>query len=83
MTTITPGGGAVSRPQGARILVVDRAIARRAADLRARRRLRPADSLQIATALEAGATHVVTNDHDVRRVAEIRVMLLDSFRAAG
>src|SRR5436309_12913849 len=49
------------------VLDVTRPIARRAADLRARHRLAPIDSLQVATALEAGATAFPTNDRGLRR----------------
>jgi predicted nucleic acid-binding protein len=59
---------------------IDRAIARRAAELRAGYRLRLGDSLQVATGLEAGAAAFLTNDRDLRRVREIPVLILDDFR---
>jgi predicted nucleic acid-binding protein len=62
--------------------VVDtsRAIARRAAQLRARYRLRPADALQAATALTEDATALITNDNQLLRLAtEIEVILLDDY----
>ena len=58
---------------------VNRAAARRAADLRATYRLRPADALQVAACLEHGTTTFLTNDRDLRRVAGIQVLLLDDF----
>lgn len=57
----------------------DRLTARRAAELRARYRLRPADALQIASCLQHGATAFLTNDLDLRRVGEITVLALDDF----
>jgi predicted nucleic acid-binding protein len=63
---------------------VDRRIARHAAELRARyRRLRPADSLQVATALEAGAGFLLTNDRGLGIVPELRVLLVDDFRSTA
>jgi len=58
---------------------IDRPAARRAAELRAMHRLRPADALQVASCLEAGATAFVTNDRDFRRVSDFQVLLLDDF----
>jgi predicted nucleic acid-binding protein len=58
---------------------VDRATARRAAQLRARYRLRPADALQIAACLEFEATAFVTNDKALRHLGEIKVLLLEDF----
>lgn len=58
----------------------DRATARRAAELRATYRLRPADALQVAACLQSGATAFLTNDKGLRRVTEeIHVMVLDDF----
>lgn len=58
---------------------LDRQTVRRAAELRAKHRLRPIDTLQVAACLEHGATVFVTNDRDFRRVTEIQVLLLEDF----
>ncbi|MEP7336274.1 MAG: PIN domain-containing protein [Acidobacteriota bacterium] len=58
-------------------LAVSAAIAERAAELRARYRLRTPDALQIATALEADCEAFLSNDTGLRRVTELRVLLLD------
>lgn len=55
----------------------DLAVADRAAFLRARYRLRTPDAIQLATALEGRADLFPTNDRDLRRVAEVRVLLVD------
>jgi len=56
-----------------------RAVARRAAQLRARYNLRPADALQVATALLNGATAFVTHDRKLARLApELDVIILES-----
>ena len=44
--------------------------------LRAQYRLRPADALQLATALLGGATLFVTNDRDLTRVTPILPVLV-------
>ena len=62
---------------------IDRATARRAAELRAAHRLRPADALQVAACLEARATALLTNDRDLRRVTAIQVLLLEDFAEGG
>lgn len=62
-----------------RVVDVDRDVARRAAELRARYRLRPADSLHLATALSVGATYFITNDRTRSTVGEIRILLVDNF----
>lgn len=57
---------------------VTRDVARRAAQLRARYRLRPADALQAATALIHEATALVTNDRELARLAPVLdVVVLD------
>ena len=61
------------------IVVPDLAIARRAAELRATIRLTSADALQVATGLQNGATAFLTNDHRLRRVPDITILLLDDF----
>jgi predicted nucleic acid-binding protein len=59
---------------------VTRDVARQAAQLRARFRLRPADALQVATAVVCGARAFVTNDRRLARLApQLDVILLDDF----
>ena len=59
---------------------VTRDVARRAAQLRARYRLRPADALQVATALVHGATAFVNNDRQLTRLAPVLdIITLDDF----
>ncbi len=59
---------------------VDRAVARRAAALRARYRVRPADALQIAASLVHHATAFLTNDRRLARLSPLLdVVLLDDF----
>jgi predicted nucleic acid-binding protein len=63
------------------VAAIDRPIARRAAELRARHRLRPADALQVAACLEQGATAFLTNDRELRRLTELQVLILEDFVA--
>ena len=59
---------------------VTRDVARRAAQLRARYRIRPADALQVATALIHEATAFVTNDQLLTRLSPaLDVVMLDNF----
>jgi predicted nucleic acid-binding protein len=61
---------------------VDRAVARRAAELRGRYRVRPADALQVATSLVHMATAFLTNDRRLARLQPlIDIILLDDFLA--
>jgi len=61
---------------------VDRAVARRAAELRGRYRVRPADALQVAASLVYGATAFLTNDRRLARLQPlIDIILLDDFLA--
>lgn len=56
--------------------------ARQAAQLRARYRLRPADALQVATALTLGATVFVSNDRAFMRLLPLLdIIILDDFAA--
>ena len=65
------------------ILDVTRDVARRAAQLRAEYRLRPADALQIGTALVHGATAFVSNDRALLRVAPtLDIVILEQLRTA-
>jgi predicted nucleic acid-binding protein len=59
---------------------VNRDVARQAAQLRAHYNVRPADALQVATALLRGATAFVTNDRKLTRLSqEIDIIVLDDF----
>ena len=61
---------------------VDRSVARRAAALRARYRVRPADALQVAASLVHHATAFLTNDRGLARLNPLLdVILLDDFLA--
>ena len=65
------------------ILDVTRDVARRAAQLRAEYRLRPADALQVGTALVHGATAFVSNDRALLRVAPtLDIVILEQLRTA-
>ena len=59
------------------MLVIDPLMAERAADLRARYQLRTPDALQIAAALRTACQAFLTNDSTLRRVTELRVLVLD------
>jgi predicted nucleic acid-binding protein len=58
---------------------IDRPTVRRAAELRAEYRLRPADALQVAACLEQGATAFLSNDRDLRRITDLHVWMLEDF----
>ena len=66
---------------GVVILPVDAAVAERAADLRARYNLKTPDALQVATAVAAGCEALLTNDAGLRRVAEVRMLVLSELTA--
>lgn len=59
-----------------RVVPIDVAIAVRGAELRARHGLRTPDALQVAAAIQAGCDAFLTNDADMRRVDEARVVLV-------
>jgi predicted nucleic acid-binding protein len=58
-------------------LAISASIAELGAELRAQYRLRTPDALQIATALETGCEAFLSNDAGLRRVTELRVLILD------
>jgi predicted nucleic acid-binding protein len=61
------------------MLSIDLAIARKAIDLRATYAIHVPDALQIAAALESGATLFVTNDRRLTKVREIEFLLFDDY----
>ena len=72
---------ALLHSQQVRTLPVHTALARRTVALRAQYDIRVPDALQIATAMEAGATAFVTNDRRLAKVQEIQVLVLDDYVA--
>jgi predicted nucleic acid-binding protein len=58
---------------------VDQEVASRAASLRVAYGLGPADSLVLATALEAGSTAFVTTRPELKEVKGLQVMVLDEY----
>lgn len=58
-------------------LAISASIAELGAELRAQYRLRTPDALQIATALEAGCEAFLSNDAGLRRVTELRMLILE------
>lgn len=59
---------------------VTREIARRAAQLRAKYNVRPADALQVATAMVSKATLWISNDKKLKRLEpEIEVVILNDY----
>jgi predicted nucleic acid-binding protein len=66
----------ITRGVNTRYVGVD-AVVERAAEIRARHGLRLVDSFQIAAALAAGCDAFLTNDHDLKKVTEIRILVLD------
>lgn len=59
------------------LLPIDEVVSARAAQLRADYRLRLSDALQLALALQAGCEAFLTNDLMLRRVTELRMLVLD------
>jgi len=59
------------------LVPVDTDVAERAAELRARYQLKTPDALQVAVALHAGCDGFLTNDLGLKRVTEVRVLVLD------
>ncbi len=56
---------------------IDIEVAQRAATLRATHNIRLPDALQIAAAQHAGCTAFLTNDRQLSRVSNLRVLILD------
>jgi predicted nucleic acid-binding protein len=65
------------RSSGMETRPIDSTTAERAAALRARYRVHLTDALQIAVALEAGCEAFLTNDCALKRITELRVLVLD------
>ena len=71
---------ALCESPGWRLVPIDADVAMLAARLRARHRLRLPDSIQLATALTAGASAFVTHDKGFARVRDLPILGLDDTR---
>jgi predicted nucleic acid-binding protein len=60
-----------------RLLSLTASIAELAAELRAKYNLRTPDALQIATALDNGCDAFLCNDNGLRRVTELKILILN------
>lgn len=58
-------------------IAINNVIADRAAALRARYGLRSPDALHLATSIASGCEAFLTNDHQLRRVSETTILVLD------
>lgn len=56
---------------------IDIEVAQRAAELRVAHNIRLPDALQIAAALHAGCTAFLTNDRQLNRVDDLRILIVD------
>jgi predicted nucleic acid-binding protein len=72
---------ALLHSQQIQTLAIDALLARRATALRAKYNIRVPDALQIAAALEAGATAFVTNDRRLKHVQDLNVLVLEDYLA--
>jgi predicted nucleic acid-binding protein len=59
------------------LVLIDHAIGRDAAELRARYNLGLLDALQVACALNTGCEALLTNDTRLRRVIELRIVVVE------
>jgi predicted nucleic acid-binding protein len=54
-------------------------VSERASRLRARYSLRTPDAIQTAVGILYGATHFLTNDPNLKKISEIKVLVLDDY----
>jgi predicted nucleic acid-binding protein len=62
---------------------VTREVVEKAAELRAKYRLKMIDALHVASAIVNRADSFVCNDHGLRRVSEVKVLVLGDYVASG
>jgi len=63
-----------------KLLPINPLVAEIAAKLRAKYNLRMPDALQISTALENGCDAFLCNDKNLKRVTELKILILDELR---
>jgi predicted nucleic acid-binding protein len=64
----------ITEVSGIQIVEVNRAIAYKAAEVRAKYRIKTPDAIQIATALETKANYFLTNDFRLKQINEITII---------
>lgn len=58
---------------------IDSVIAEKSAEIRAKYNLRTPDAIQLAIALENNATLFITNDNNLEKIKEIKILILKDF----
>ena len=72
----------LTRSRGLRLIDIDRALLRAAAQLRAvHASLRTPDAIQVSAALAGGCSALLTNDRDLPTVPGLRILQLKEFAA--
>ncbi len=66
---------------GFHLIALDSRIAKIAADIRARYNLKTPDAIQIAAAIASNSQAFLTNDRGLKRVTELRVLVLDELES--
>ncbi|MCS7187950.1 MAG: PIN domain-containing protein [Armatimonadota bacterium] len=62
------------------LVSIDPEIARKAAELRSRYNLRTPDALQLAAAIKSGCDAFLTNDATLKKVTELKVLVLSELQ---
>jgi predicted nucleic acid-binding protein len=63
------------------IVIIDPIVAEQAAEMRAKYNLRTPDALQLASAVSAGCQAFLTNDANLKRVRELRIVVLEDLES--
>ena len=71
----------LTNTQGITFANIDVAVGRLAADMEARYRLKLPDALQVATALVAGCEAFLTNDVQLKRITEVKILVVSELEA--
>ena len=71
----------IASGRNTRFVTINQATGQKAAELRSRYNLGLPDALQFACAIEAGCDAFLTNDLALRRVTELRILVLDELEA--
>ena len=69
----------LSRSKGLRAIEIDRPLLRDAAKIRASLSIRTPDALQVAAALTAGCSCLLTNDRDLPEIPGLKVLQLEQY----